>query len=64
MKFKELDEILQLKIKKSLIMHNFSLDILENAYVSLDSKSNVESIYLPNCEILLENNRIKKVNLL
>jgi hypothetical protein len=64
MKFKEIDELLQLKIKKSLFYHckNFNLKLLEKSYVNLNDEYDIESIYCENFEILFKNNKVSKIN--
>lgn len=62
MKFIELNEILQLKIKKSLLKYNFDLSLLDDSYVNLKSDFDVESIYCSNYELIFEKNSPVEIN--
>jgi len=64
MKFLELNDILQLKIKKSIIYYDngFDLSLLKDSYVSIDENLNIESIYCKDFEILLKDNKVEKMN--
>lgn len=62
MKFTDLDEILQLKIKKSLRKNGVDISICKEAFVSINSELNVEALYSNDVEILFEKNEIKKIN--
>jgi hypothetical protein len=62
MKFTELNEILQLKIKKSLLKYNFDLSLLDKSYVNLKNDFDVESIYCQNYELIFEKNSPVEIN--
>jgi len=62
MSFTELDEILQLKIKKGLRQKGFELSLLSNAKVTLNDSLDVDALYCDEYEVLFENNNVKKIN--
>jgi hypothetical protein len=45
MKFKNLDEILKLKIKKSLRKNGLNISICENSFVLINSELNIDALY-------------------
>jgi hypothetical protein len=62
MKFTDLDEILQLKIKKVLRKENFDLSLLTDAIVTLNNNYDVDALYCKGCEVLFENNNVKQIS--
>ena len=62
MSFTELDEILQLKIKKGLRQKGFELSLLSSAKVTLNDSLDVDALYCDEYEVLFENNNVKKIN--
>ena len=62
MKFSELNKIMQIKIRKSLLLKDFDTILLANSYVNTNSDFNVDSIYCEGFELLFENNMVKEIN--
>lgn len=64
MKFKKLENIMKLKIKKSILnkYSDFDLSLLENSYVNMNNDYDIESIYCKSHELLFENNNLTKIN--
>ena len=66
MKFSELDEIVQHKIRKSILLSEIDFDMVDFdiAHVNINSDVNIDSLYTKNMEILFENNEVISFNLL